>query len=130
LAQELDDRPVGKARLVVMAARNQHHTAGGPNPRGQLAGQTRLADPCLTLDDRDRPVRRGCGMRVDQRLHFGVATHERKLGGGWHVSGFGVRGRLNILRGCRERSVVDLLEELRGLREWRHAQLVTHDAYT
>jgi hypothetical protein len=69
-------------------------------------------------------------MGVDQRLHLGVATHERKLGGGWHVTGFGFRSRLNILRGCRECPVVDLLEELRGLRERCHAQLVTHDAYT
>ena len=68
-------------------------------------------------------------MGVDQRLHLGVATHERKLGGRRHGRSRGLGSRLEVLGGGGERPVVDLLEESRGLRERCDAQLVTHDAH-
>ena len=68
LAQQLDDRPVGNARLVVVAARDEHHGSGGARPLGELA---RPGGSCRSRprprSPRAAPSGCGGGVGVEQR---------------------------------------------------------------
>ena len=124
LAQELDDRSVGKTGLVVVTACRQHCCPTAPGRARQLAGQPGLSDPRFALDHGQRAIRPGRRVSVEQRRQLVPAADERQLGwrsclGGWWRGGRGLRRRR---RG--EASLVELLVEDRRLLERCHPELL------
>ena len=80
LAQQLDDRSVREAGLVLMAARGEHHRPLIPCPPRELLRQARLSDPGLPLDHGQAAIRLCPGVGVDERRQLVLPSHERQLG--------------------------------------------------
>ena len=79
-AQQLDDRAIRKAGLVVVAPGGKHHRPAAPRARNELLGQPGLPDAGLALDHGQAAIRLGAGVGVDEHGQLLGAPHQRQVG--------------------------------------------------
>jgi hypothetical protein len=126
LAQQLDDRPVREAGLVLVAAGGEHHRPELQRVPGELVREARLPDPRLSLDHGQAAIRPRPGVGAGERRQLVAPSHERQLGRRLAELGVGRRGRRRLCLGWRGHgSLAHLVVEGRGLRDRRHPQLLT-----
>jgi hypothetical protein len=120
-AQRLRHRAVGERRLLLVSAPGQRRGAARPCVREQLLGEPRLADPRLSLDDRDRAVAADRLVGLEQRLPVRLPAHER-------LRRSRTRGERRAHGRRGDRALADRLVQPCRLLERRHPELTRQRA--